>query len=84
MYRLISVRTHLLVPVTDEYHNSKIGHLFKLHLPLEGGAICLSNEVESFITTKIRLIRYVDTNDGEHFIVIATKNSVYEFRKEEI
>ena len=87
MYRLISIQTHTHMPVTDEYRKSKIGHLFELHLPTEGGAICLSNEVNevsSFITTKICSIHYLYSADGKQFIKVFTTNSIYKFRKEEI
>ncbi len=84
MYRLISIQTHTHMPITDEYRKSKIGHLFELHLPTEGGAICLSNEVSSFITTKICSVHYLDSEDGKQFIKVFTKNSIYKFRKEEI
>lgn len=78
MYRLISIQTLMRVPVTDKYRQSKIGHLYELQIPTEGGAICLSNEVESFITSKIQCI----TSWGG-LIVIITQNSIYKFRKEE-
>ncbi len=84
MYRLISIQTLMHMPVTDEYRQSKIGHLFELHLPTEGGAICLSNEVSSFITSKIRSVHYLASEDREQLIKVFTKNSIYEFRKEEI
>ena len=84
MYRLISIQTHTHMPVTDEYRKSKIGHLYELQIPTEGGAICLSNEVGSFITTKICSIHYLYSADGKQFIKVFTTNSIYKFRKEEI